>query len=69
MNTREKWLEWAIELQSIVQAGIFYSKDKFDIQRFERIRAMAAEMISHKTDMAGVCAYAAPDEIQHSLKR
>ncbi|HBG7806955.1 TPA: NUDIX hydrolase N-terminal domain-containing protein, partial [Clostridioides difficile] len=23
----EKWLEWAIELQSIAQAGITYGKD------------------------------------------
>ena len=51
MNTQEKWLAWAIELQSIAQAGIFYSKDKFDIERFERIRTMAAEMISYKTDI------------------
>lgn len=51
MNTREKWLEWAMELQSIAQAGLFYSKDKFDLERFERIRTMAAEMISHQTDL------------------
>ncbi len=48
---KEKWLAWAVELQSIAQAGIFYSKDKFDIERFERIRAIAAEMISCKTDI------------------
>ena len=31
---KEKWLEWAVELQSIAQAGLYYGKDVFDIQRF-----------------------------------
>ncbi len=51
MDAQEKWLDWAIELQSIAQAGIFYSKDKFDIERFERIRTISAEMLSHKTEI------------------
>lgn len=33
----EKWLEWAIELQSIAQAGITYGKDIYDRERYERI--------------------------------
>lgn len=40
----DKWLEWAVELQSIAQAGLYYSRDVFDIQRFERVREIAAEM-------------------------
>ncbi|WP_343223928.1 NUDIX hydrolase [Pseudoflavonifractor sp. An187] len=51
MDTQEKWLEWAMELQSIAQAGLFYSKDKFDLERFERIRTVAAEMVSHQTEL------------------
>lgn len=51
MDTPEKWLDWAIELQSIAQAGMFYSRDKFDIERFERIRTISAEMVSYKTDI------------------
>lgn len=47
MNKNEKWLEWAIELQSLAQAGLFYGKDPFDMERYERIRAIAAEMISY----------------------
>jgi len=42
----EKWLKWAVELQSIAQAGLYYGKDVFDIQRFERVRDIAAEMVS-----------------------
>lgn len=40
------WLEWAKELQFIAQAGLTYSKDPFDRERFERIRELSAEMIS-----------------------
>ncbi len=45
-NQQPKWLEWAKELQFIAQAGLTYSKDAFDIERFERIREISAEILS-----------------------
>jgi len=51
MERNEQWLKWAVELQSLAQAGLHYSKDDFDIERFERIREISAEMISYKTDI------------------
>ncbi len=51
MDKNEKWLQWAVELQSIAQAGLYYGKDKFDLERYERIREIAAEMISYKTEI------------------
>lgn len=51
MNNNEKWLQWAVELQSLAQAGLFYGKDKFDIERFKRIRDISAEMISYKSQI------------------
>ena len=45
MSTTPKWLEWAVELQALAQAGLFYSKDIYDIERFQRIRDIAAEML------------------------
>lgn len=45
MDHDRKWLEWAIELQALAQAGLFYSKDIYDIERFQRIREIAAEML------------------------
>ncbi|UUC42727.1 NUDIX hydrolase [Clostridioides difficile] len=48
----EKWLEWAIELQSIAQAGITYGKDIYDRERYERIREISAEIIAYKTDIS-----------------
>lgn len=43
------WLDWAKELQFIAQAGITYSKDPFDRERFERIREIAVEIISFQS--------------------
>ena len=34
MERNEKWLQWAVELQSLAQAGLTYSKDPYDIERF-----------------------------------
>lgn len=51
MNNNEKWLQWAVELQSLAQAGLFYGKDKFDIERFKRIRDISAEIISYKSQI------------------
>ena len=44
-----QWLKWAMELQFIAQAGLAYSKDVFDLDRFERIREISAEIMSLKT--------------------
>lgn len=45
MNQNPKWLDWAVELQALAQAGLFYSKDIYDIERFQRIREISAEML------------------------
>lgn len=52
MDKNEKWLQWAVELQAIAQNGLFYGKDKFDRERYERIREISAEMICCKTDIS-----------------
>lgn len=51
MDKNEKWLQWAVELQSIAQAGLFYGQDEFDKERYNQIRNIAAEMISYKSDI------------------
>ena len=47
----DKWLEFAIRIQSIAQAGLQYGKDRFDKERYEELRLIAAEMMSLKTDI------------------
>ena len=46
-----KWLKWAMELQFIAQAGLTYSRDRFDRERFRRIQEIAAEIVSCNTPM------------------
>lgn len=45
------WLNWAIELQSLAQAGLTYGKDIYDRERYERIREISAEIIAHKSEI------------------
>ncbi|MEK0286721.1 NUDIX hydrolase [Caldifermentibacillus hisashii] len=46
---KPKWLEWAKELQSIAQAGLTYSRDVYDLERFEQIREISMEIMSQYT--------------------
>lgn len=50
MERNEKWLQWAVELQSIAQAGLYYGKDVFDRERYTRIREIAAGMLSSQSE-------------------
>lgn len=45
-------LSWAIELQFIAQAGQTYSKDPFDLERFDRIREISAEIMATKSGLS-----------------
>ena len=51
MSKNERWLQWAIELQSLAQAGLTYGKDVYDKARYERIREISAEIMSHMSDI------------------
>lgn len=48
---QKQWLRWAKELQSIAQAGLAYSKDKYDMERFQQIRDLSVEILDQYTDM------------------
>lgn len=45
MSNDGKWLQWAVELQSLAQAGLTYGRDAYDRERYERIREISAEMM------------------------
>ena len=47
----DSWIEFAIHIQSIAKAGLQYWKDKYDRERYEELRQIAAEMLSLKTDV------------------
>lgn len=52
MIKNERLVQWAVELQSIAQAGLAYSQNAYDLERFERIREIAAEIMSEKTQVS-----------------
>jgi ADP-ribose pyrophosphatase YjhB (NUDIX family) len=45
MNEPE-WLAWARELQAIAQAGLTFSRDPYDLERYRQLRAMAVRVLS-----------------------
>ena len=47
----EKWLEWAIEIQSLAQTGLAYTQNVYDIERYERLREISAEMMAEKSGL------------------
>ena len=51
MSGQDNWLKWAVELQSLAQAGLAYTENQFDKERFERIREIAAEMLTEPTGL------------------
>ena len=50
-SMNDTWVDFAIRIQSIAQAGLQYGRDKYDLERYEQLRTIAAEMLSVKTDI------------------
>lgn len=44
-------IKWAIEIQSLAQAGLEYGAGVYDLERYKRLREISAEMMSYKTDI------------------
>ncbi|HLO17903.1 MAG TPA: NUDIX hydrolase [Anaerolineales bacterium] len=52
MNTKTpQWLAWAQEIFSLSQAGLSYSKNEFDIERYKRLQEITAEMIANQSEL------------------
>jgi ADP-ribose pyrophosphatase YjhB (NUDIX family) len=54
-----KWLEWSRKLQAIAQTGLYFHENTYDTERYEQVRAIAAEMLAHHGNL--------PDETVHDL--
>ena len=53
MNAKPpKWIEWAREIFSLSQAGLTYSKNEFDIERYKRLQEITAEMIESQSELS-----------------
>ena len=47
----DKWLKWAIEIQSLAQNGLEYTTNMYDRERYERLREISAEIIAEKSNL------------------
>lgn len=53
MNTKHpKWMDWAREIFSLSQAGLTYSQNEFDIERYKRLQEITAEMIESQSELS-----------------
>jgi len=45
------WLRWAKQLAALAQNGLTYSESQYEIERYEQIREIAAEMMAEGFDL------------------
>lgn len=48
---KTKWIEWAAEIQSIAQAGLTFSENHYDRDRYIQLRKLAVEIMHEYTDL------------------
>ena len=46
-----QWMQWAQRIQAISKTGIAFSKDIYDIERYEELRNISVEIIAKHTDL------------------
>jgi len=44
------WLDWIQRLQAIAQTGLTYAADPYDVERYEQLREIAAEIAAAHSD-------------------
>ena len=44
------WIDWAKRLQAIAQTGLTYAQSPYDVERYEQVRHIAAEIISNRSE-------------------
>ena len=50
MSTSEpQWILWVRELQALAQTGLAFTRDPYDIERYTKLRALAAQMLATAT--------------------
>jgi ADP-ribose pyrophosphatase YjhB (NUDIX family) len=43
------WIDWTQRLAAIAQSGLTYARDPYDIERYEQLRALAADVVAEHT--------------------
>jgi ADP-ribose pyrophosphatase YjhB (NUDIX family) len=49
--TEPRWLLWAREIQALAQTGLAFTRDQFDRERYQRLRALAAQMMARDSGL------------------
>ena len=52
---QSKWMEWARALQAASQTGLHFTENPYEVERYEKVRDIAAEM------MEAVTGFSAPE--------
>ena len=50
-NRTPRWLDWAREIQAIAQTGMHFSDNIFQLQRYQRLFEIAAEIIAEHSNL------------------
>lgn len=45
-----KWTEWIKKLQAIAQNGLAYSDNAYDLERYEQLQQIIADILQHHTN-------------------
>lgn len=48
----DRWLDFAMRIQSIAQAGLQYGHNDYDQERYEELRRISAEMLAERTGVS-----------------
>lgn len=46
-----KWLHWANRIQAIAQSGKAFSSDPYDVERYDELLTMSADILAHYGDV------------------
>ena len=44
-------MSWVRRLQAIAQSGLTYAKDPYDVERYEQVRTIAAELAASRSEV------------------
>ena len=48
-----RWLLWAREMQALAQTGLEFTRDQYDRERYQQLRALAAQIMAEHTGLDG----------------
>jgi ADP-ribose pyrophosphatase YjhB (NUDIX family) len=52
MYSKHQWLKIARELQSIAQAGLTYTQNKYDVERYEQLKQLSKNIVDEYSGLA-----------------